>query len=252
MKFATHILVFNQDKWLIKNINNSGPFVDKIYIAYSDVPWSYNKEARKQFINNFNPESLKNSPYYDKITFIKGVWDVDEDQRNACVSAAKKDGIDFLITHDADEFYFLDHFKNIISYIKTNSNHEVYTVNWISFWKDFKHVVETEDNKIIIGQPEICINLNKNIKFARCRNPGNYKRHLIPNILCYHASFVLTDKECYEKISTWGHTHQFNQDNWFKDKWLNWNIHTENLHPINPSIWKRAIPFTGKLPEVLQ
>ena len=251
MKFATHVLAFNQDKWLLKNIENSGPFVDKIYVCYSKEPWLYNRNSRKEFVNNFNPESLKDSPYYDKIEFITGVWDTDEAQRNACVDAAKKDGIDFLVTHDADEFYHLSDFKKMLDYIKENPQHNVYTVNWISFWKTFEFIVETSHGEIIVGQPEICINIKNGVRFSRCRGPAGYTKHLIPDVLCYHASFVLTDDECYEKINTWGHAHQFNQNIWFKEKWLTWTPKTTLLHPINPKVWARAVKFTGTLPEVL-
>jgi hypothetical protein len=35
------MLYFNQDKWILKTIENCGPFVDKIYVAWSEKPWSY-------------------------------------------------------------------------------------------------------------------------------------------------------------------------------------------------------------------
>lgn len=53
MKFGVHMLYFNQDKWILKTIENCAPFVDKIYIAWSEKPWNYNDSASK-FINNSN------------------------------------------------------------------------------------------------------------------------------------------------------------------------------------------------------
>ena len=43
MKFGVHMLYFNQDKWILKTIENCAPFVDKIYIAWSEKPWNYNE-----------------------------------------------------------------------------------------------------------------------------------------------------------------------------------------------------------------
>ena len=70
-------------------------------------------------------------------------------------------------------------------------------------------------------------------------------------MLCYHASFVLSNEECWNKINTWGHTHQFKLKRWYKQKWLKWNIDTINLHPVTPKAWSQAIQYNGTLPEVL-
>ena len=105
MKIATHLLLFNQDQWILKNIEMIGSFVDKIYVAWSELPWDYNPNARGNFKNNSDPKILEQSPYWDKIEVIKGVWNKDEDQRNACLDAAKRDGMDYLLIIDADEFY---------------------------------------------------------------------------------------------------------------------------------------------------
>jgi hypothetical protein len=220
MKFATHVLLFSQDKWILKNIDNSGPFVDKIYISWSDEPWTYNKDARGNFKNKSNLELLKKSKYYDKIEIISGVWDTEESQRNACVDKAKKDDIDYLITHDADEFYTYDTFAKLINDIKENPNYDFYTTPWVSFWKTFDNIIVGENGSTIIGFPEIAINIKKGIRFVRCRKPSGTKVKQL-DCLCYHASYVLNDEECWDKISTWGHTHQFDREKWYKTKWLN-------------------------------
>ena len=54
MKFATHVLFYNVDQFILKNIDNSGPHVDRIYVAYSKKPWGYNRKARKKFSNLSN------------------------------------------------------------------------------------------------------------------------------------------------------------------------------------------------------
>lgn len=252
MKFATHVLLFSQDKWILKNIENSGPFVDKIYISWSDEPWTYNKNARGNFKNKSNLDLLKKSKYYDKIEIVSGVWDTEEDQRNSCVEKAKIDGIDYLITHDADEFYTNSDFSLIIETISKNQNYDYYTTPWVSFWKTFDNIIIGENGSQIIGYPEIAININRNVKFTRCRKPSGDKVMQLDS-LCYHASYVLNDSECWEKISTWGHAHQFNREKWYNDKWLKWNTDSKNLHPISPSAWSRTEYFDkNKLPQVLK
>jgi hypothetical protein len=250
MKTATQVLLFNQDKWILQNIENSGKFVDKIYISWSPIPWNYNQNARKLFKNNSNLAILEKSKYRHKIEIIKGNWDLEEHQRNACLEQAKKDKIDFLITHDADEFYTFEAFDNIINGIKKNPDYDYYTTPWITFWKNFNNVIINKDNSIICGYPEIAINVNSDNKFIRCRRISGDKILKLDSI-CHHASYVLTDKECWEKINTWGHSHQFNLKKWYDEKWINWNNLTENLHPISPEAWKKTTQFSDTLPEVL-
>jgi hypothetical protein len=251
MKFATHILLFNQDKWIIQNIENSGHFVDKIYISWSDKPWNYNKNARNDFKNNTNLDILKKSKYYDKIVIIKGVWDTEHEQRNACVDMAIKDGIDYLITHDADEFYTYDDFNKLLNDIKKNPDFDYYTTPWVTFWKDLNNIMFRENGETIMGHPEIAINLNRNVRFVSLRKPsGNKVKQL--NSLCYHASYVLSDDECWSKINTWGHSHQFNTKSWFDNKWLNWKPGDTCMHPITPCLWYGTKYFDkSELPEVL-
>lgn len=250
MKIASHVLLYNQDRWILKNIENSAPHVDKIYVAWSELPWNYNKNARSVFKNKSHPSILENSKYKDKIVLIKGVWDKDEDQRNACLKAAKADGMDYLLMHDADEFYTHEDFKGIVQTIKDNLNYDYYTTPWITFWKTFDYVISKENGNIVCGYPEIALNLNRNNKFVRCRRPSGDKIYKM-NYLCHHASYVLDDKTCWEKINTWGHAHQFNTRKWFNNKWKNWNPSMTNLHPISPKEWYKAVKYEGSLPEVL-
>ena len=250
MKFATHVLFYNVDKFILKNIDNSGCHVDRIYVAYSKKPWVYNKRARRNFSNSSNIDLLKKSKYYNKITIIEGEWKYDEDQRNACLEKAKSDGIDYLITHDADEFYFHKDFNRIIEEVKENPNYDYYVTPWISFWKTFDYIVVTQDGDKIIGYPEVVINLNKLQKFVRARVLSGNNKYVLSS-LCHHASFVLSNKECWNKINTWSHTHQFKIKKWYKNKWLNWDIDTIDLHPVNPKAWARAVKYDELLPEVL-
>ena len=74
MKFATHIALFGQDKWIMKNIENAYSHVDVIYIAYSKLPWSYNPMARQEYKNSFDLNKIKNSKFFDKINIIEGDW----------------------------------------------------------------------------------------------------------------------------------------------------------------------------------
>lgn len=240
MKIATHILLFNQDKWILKQIEMIAPFVDKIYVAWSKFPWSYNPDARNLFLNKSNPEMLKESDYYHKIELIIGDWKLDEEQRNACLDAAKRDDMDYLLIIDADEFYSYDDLVKLINNINKNPDYEYYKTPWVTYWKNFNNIIVDFNDNYINGFPEVCVNLKYNNRFVRCRRPSG-ENVLTLDSLCKHASYVLSDEECWSKINTWGHAHQFDKELWFNSKWLNWNKSVTNLHPISPSDWKMAI-----------
>jgi len=252
MKFATHVILFGQDKWVMKNIENSYPHVDRIYIAYSVKPWGYNPNARINYTNSFDLNIIRNSKFIDKITIIEGDWLTEEEQRNSCVLQANSDEIDYLMIHDADEFYFHHDFEKIKEFIIKNPNNDIYTCGWISFWKSFKYITVPQNLNKIVGNPQIFINLNRKINFERKRKPTGSSIINIPDVICYHASYVLSNEELQEKLKTWGHHNDFNVDEWYNNIWLKWTPDMLNMHPVNSSAWYKAIEFNEELPEIIK
>lgn len=251
IKIATHQCVFNQDKLLLKNIENSYPFVDKIYISFSNLPWDYNKSARTEYENKTNLDIIKKSKYFDKIEIIHGDWLTETDQRNNCADKAQKDGYDYLIIQDTDEFYLEKDYKKIVDFISENQNHDIYRCEWISFWKSLDWILVNNNMSEIIGEPQIAINLKNGIRFKDRRNPYGDNEIKIPNVLCYHLSFVLTDEECLTKLKTWGHSHEFNVDAWYERNWVNWSPELRDMHPIDPPVWHKTIKNNYELPKEL-
>lgn len=261
MKFATFVLAYNQDKWIMRNIENAYPHVDKIYVGYSHYPWNYNPASRYSKLNSFNIDILKNSPYYDKIQIVEGNWEHEYDERNEILNIVKQDGFDYLMIHDADEFYFHEDFEKLKSIIRNNPEYDAYCVKLLTFWKSFNYVlispeVWSDGAKLegpISGMAEVVMNLKSDHKFTHIRYSGAQKYLIIneKDLVYYHGSYVLSNEELYRKIKTWAHTVNFDTDKWFNEKWLNWTPETINLHPIWPHAWTRAEKYTGKLPEVI-
>jgi len=252
-KFATHVVLFGQDKWVMKNIENAYPHVDKIYIAYSDKPWTYNPNARNEYKNSFDLSIIRNSKFTDKVQIIEGVWATEEDQRNACVDAANNDDMDFLMIHDADEFYNYLDFSKLVEYVKNHQEYDYFKIGWHCFWKNFNYILLDETGNLITGYPEFCLNLKRNVRFASKRRPNKTNFNIIPEYLglCYHGSYVLTDEELLQKINTWGHTNDFNKDQWFNEIWKKWTPEMRNLHLVHPPAWSMAVKFNGVLPVII-
>jgi hypothetical protein len=247
-KFAVHFLMFNTERWILPAIDNCGEFVDRIYIAYSKYPWTYNKKARKYFLNKDNPEILKKSKYYSKIVLIEGKWDREEDQRNACYEKAKADGIDYFLTQDTDEFYTPAGYQKIKETVLKNPNQAFYFTKWYTFWKSFDYVLLDDQNQKDSSKPEVVLNCHLVKKFKEKRIPDSDGPSMIIDVICFHGSYVLTDEEVFEKIATWGHAQHFDRTLWFLLKWLWWTPQMKYLHPSKPKVWNRAEKYTGELP----
>lgn len=249
-RFAVHVLMFDCDEFILRMIDNCAPFVDRIYVAYSELPWSaYNPHARQRYRNTTDKNILKQSQHVDKIELIEGVWDTDEDQRNACLDRARQDGFDYLIIQDADEFYTAEDYQKNLLEISKKTDWELYVTPWCTFWKTLDYVWENQDGSIIMGYPEFALNCKTDVRFTRSRRTNAEKHYQLPG-LCFHLSYVRTDEKMYRKIKTWSHGHQFDVDAWYHFKWRRWNETTTDLHPW-PGVVRRAVKYTGRLPEAL-
>jgi len=249
-RFAAHVLMFDCDEFILRMINNCAPFVEKIYVAYSELPWTYNPNARKFYTNSTSKDIIKKSKHFQKIELIEGNWEKEIEQRNACFDKARADGFNYLIIQDADEFYTEDSYKKNLEEIVRHPNFDVYTTPWYVFWKNLDYVLEFRQGGITGINPGFAVNCNSKVRFESGRTTSSKNIHHLSGV-CYHLAYALTDEKIYRKINTWGHSHQFNRDSWYYRKWLNWNENTKNLHPISPGYWPRAVRFSGSLPEAL-
>lgn len=247
MQIATHILAYNVNSSIKEVIENISPHVGKIFIAYPKRPFAYNLESRN---NKQNPTSLDFILECSKghnVEIVQGDWEYDEDTRNACFELAKSQGFDWLMLQDADEFFDDKGWDLILNELKKSKNEEYFQATWYNFWKSSKFVLVNDDGTIKSIKSNLALRCLKDIKYVRSGLPNIEKSKLI-DACCYHYGYVRTDFEIETKIKTWFHTNEFNNEEWYLNKWLNWNKNTLNLNPTDPYIWKKAIKFPYEQP----
>jgi hypothetical protein len=252
MKYGRLMLAYNQNRWLELALENCGEHVDKIYVIYSELPWNkYNRKSRSTFKNNTDLSIIDKSLYKDKVVLVKGVWSSDEDQRNAGVAKAKEDGIDILIIQDTDEFLFASDYDVLKKDIEINPNFDEYSIKWILFWKTWGYAINHRTEGIKSGPTSIAMNIkyNPDIRFSTCRNVQSRNKYLVSPVL-YHGAYILSDTEIYEKIHTWGHSHQVKRG-WYETKWKQWTPDTKEIHPCWAKEWINAVKYTEPLPETI-
>jgi hypothetical protein len=251
MKLAVQILLFGQEKWIMRTLENAYDNVDHIYIAYSKSPWTYNPHARENYTNSFDLERITTSRFMDKITIIEGDWFTEESQRNACLNAAEADQYQYMMIQDADEFYSDSDYQKIKDFIKKNPNHNTYTAHMYNYWKSFKHIILGPHGQKTTGEANIVVNI-ANTRFVNKRNPRHGSKVNIPDVICYHGSYVLTNEELLEKFKTWGHHNDFDIHRWYRDVYVNWKLEDVNLHPLEPHCWSRVVEYDGELPDIIK
>jgi len=258
MKFAILTLAFYGNATLERMLKNTGGMVDAIYLSHSPVPWSkYNPDARHKYTSDFNPEKVSSLPYAEKIKFLTGVWETDEAQREDALQQARKDGIDYLIVQDSDEFYLKEEFLKNLEGIRKNPDHPVYVCPWVKFWKNTQYVMQArihdgQYHQTVTTCPNFAVNVNyPGIHFSLSRLVNENHRPFMLEGLCLHLCWVLTNEQVLKKISTWGHSHQFDHLKWFKHKWLSWTPQTKHIGLFKRSDYYQAVPFNGVLPEEL-
>jgi hypothetical protein len=258
-KFAILTLVFYGNYTLRRMLANTGAYVDRIYLSYSPVPWShYNNRAREAFQSDFDKSQLAGFPFAEKITLLEGVWVSEEDQRNHALEAARQDGIDYLIIQDADEFYLPEDFQRNLEGIRENPNYPVYRCPWTVFWKTTGYVIqvlehEGKPRQTVTTCPNFAVNVNwPGIHFSSRRLVNAMDQVYMLDGLCLHLAWVLSDAEVQQKISTWGHSHQFDTQKWYRHKWLAWRPGTKHLGHITRAGYLAAVPYHGVLPREIQ
>ena len=255
MKIACHILSYNVDLFIDHVLENSAPHVDKIYITYSVLPWGYNKSARA---TKTNPTTLARvesaiarlravTGLTTPIEIIEGEWTTEDETRNMCLDRARLEGFDWLVIQDADEFYTEESWNFVKTAMIEDDHSECIQTTWYMFWKSSHFIIQHRNGNIKDNNVCFALRCNSGKRFVGSR-ATNAQRITLIDATCYHYSYVMSDAEMVEKVTTWGHAHQFDSQAWLKHKWFNWTPNTQNLNPVNPVSWKRVIRFPNEQP----
>lgn len=251
-------LLFYSDSTILRMIDNCAPFVEKIYIGYSEVPWTdYNKASRSAFKSTATPDILKDCKWNHKIEVIQGVWPSDEAERNELLDRARQDGMDYVIVQDADEFYHPEELQKNIDGIKANPDYPVYRCPWTVFFKTTDYVLKVRPDMLskpttVTTCPNFAVNCRlPDVHFSWTRLANRMDEAFMLPGLCLHLAWVLDDGKVWMKVQTWGHSHQFDGKKWYRHKWLAWKPSSRYIGHITRFNYVQAVPFTGKLPKEL-
>ena len=244
MGISLQVLAYNVSRTINVMLRNAAPHVDKIYLAYPERAWEYNKSYR----HSKNPTRLdeidRNIPC--ELQIVRGGWKRDEETRNALLNEARKDGFDWIIIQDADEFYTEESWERLTALLisTTTNNADYIEVPYFTFWKSPSFILEGHEEGLKNGTTVFAINCKKkDLYFSYSRTTTGSSKIYVDEP-CYHYSYVLDDRELKEKLASWTHSGDLiSKTLWYNLKWKRWNSGTTMLHPGSPWLWKRAIRF---------
>lgn len=254
-KLACHILAYNVDLFIEHTLRNCAPHVSKIYVMYPGRPWGYRPEAReartnptsKAFVQKAIEKVKRELPKPPEFEIIEGDWELDEDTRNAALDKARSEGFDWLLIQDADEFYTKSAWEMLLRKLAVTPADCIRT-SWYIFWKSPQTVIEHHHGSIKDNNVGFALRCAEGIRFERSRTPNTNNVELV-DASCYHYAYVMSDEAMFEKITSWGHSHQFNPTRWYRRKWQRWTLSSRNLHPVHPKMWRRVVRFPNEQPD---
>lgn len=109
---------------------------------------------------------------------------------------------DWLMTIDDTLKFFKGCEEHLSDYARVEARH---------YWRDWQTVYA--DTGITTAFP---IEFPKILEIPEFTRPN----HTIPDVMCYHPSYVLTDEEMYEKVHAFGHADYHKQRGFYEKEWL--------------------------------
>lgn len=246
MRVGVHVLCFNVDRFLPHVIENCYPHVDKVYLAWSPVSWGYGSSRRENPTDIYKYDIAARFP---KCEIVEGVWDTEEDMRNACLERARADGCDWLVIQDADEFYSdASWVLALRSLAIAPSSLNLVKTTWYNFWKHPSIIAVNRHGGYKTNNAGFALRVAGDAHFVnkRLTNYSDHTRSVILDAPCYHYGWTLSDEEMKIKLSTWGHANDFDVRRWYELKWRGWSFETRDIYPLSPRTWSRAVFFPGE------
>ncbi|HEY6618341.1 MAG TPA: hypothetical protein VIY68_02240 [Steroidobacteraceae bacterium] len=252
MRVASHMLAYNVCQFLPDAVDNAAAHVERLFVALPTRPWAYNPAIREERRNSTTIERFRSARYFDRIEFIEGDWWTEEAMRNDCLEQARKQGFDWLIAQDADEFYTEQSWRQITHYLSVVPNHVLAVrTTWYNFWKSAQYILVYDNGSIKDMNANFALRCASDVRFLRARVPTDAVTTIL-DAPCFHFGWVLSDSDMAWKIQTWKHTTEFNPERWFEIKWKGWTERSRYLHPVHPTFWDRAVRTPFELPDFAQ
>lgn len=228
MKLACVTVAYCEERFMPKFIQSMQDRVDEIVVLNSSKPW------HGEFIEEDNTAAIAHSL---GATVFTHDWPTETEQRNTGQDYCGD--YDWVIILDPDEYILEADWVKLLVFLET-APHDAYVCqSQNTYWKRGYVVDPPEEYTQIIA-------VRPSVRFVDKRVVGSPWAHAPVDL--HHFSWARSDAECWRKITSYGHAHEFDSLKWFSEVWL--DDLTENLHPLTPESLKQIVRV--QLPEELE
>ncbi len=228
--------VYDDIDWLTPTVLSVYPAVDAYLFFVNKRPW-----AGLPSDNSSTLRTLEELPDPGKkIQIIREDWPDEVQQRNFSIAYAQQLGFQYSMVVDADEIYHTEQLLKILHLVAMNPQIDCWHMRWFTYWKSPQFRIDPVEPY----DPPVFIKHGTG-GYVETRNFRAHSHELVPPELgmCHHLSYARTDEQIHRKLAMFSHSHQI-LSGWFERVWKAWdsNQALENLHPVKPEYYKRAIP----------
>lgn len=221
MKIGVLTVAFNESEFIEPCIKQFDGFNFFHMVLVSGKPW------RGEY--TMDDTWAKAKMYINNGDVLIGQWEDQASQFNQGLTFLSEI-CDWALIVDADEFYTAEDIGRLVGAIRTTEYDAILANNMDVYWKtpDYKVWPEQYD------YPVIAIKTSKKFKNKRSVESDVITTN-INSVTLHHMSYVRNDADMLKKINSFEHSHEFDQEHWYHNVWLPWEVGSTMLHPTVPS-----------------
>lgn len=233
--FGAVYCVYDDETWLRESVASVYDACNVIYFLADDQPWHGEPTD-----NSGTLACIGGLPDPDKkIRVVRDSWQGETNQRNAGLDILKDEGINYCFVVDADEIYDPQALRQMMLYADQHESVACWHMTWDTYWKSHEYVISPREP----FKPVVFVKVGE-ARFDQYRSVSSDSHGFIPPEVgyCHHMSYARSDDQILQKISTFSHATEVQQD-WFQNVWMKWRPYDNkiNLHPTHPSAYERAV-----------
>ena len=221
MQIGACVLAYREESVIGECLKGLAP-IDDILVLISLTSWTGRKDPM-----DMTEEVVGRA---EKDSFC-GNWKDEAEQRNFGLNYMSD--CDWVWMVDADE-----HFDPVtverVNKMLPDVQEDALIVSHDIYWKDetWKLDLAHDVAPITVCKPSVKF---KWARLAECRI-----KHLPQDIRCKHLSYARSDKDMEIKLKNFSHSHEL-VPGWYENVWKGWKPEMQNLHPVNPPEYRRAV-----------
>ena len=223
MRFGAAIPVMNEWRFMPTVVGQLLKVVDRVVILRSNMPMSGGGPVK------LHPVPCAFDP---RVEVLYGSWKTEHETRNAGMDVLSN--CQFVFHVDSDEI-FSEYSLRMLQSVCNEKGPQAIACRLYTYWKTTEFRIDPPEQLIA----PVVIRCDKRFENRRLFKG---EQLLINRFLMHHLSYVHTDEEIKEKLRVSDHAAEV-VPNWFENVWKAWdsNYNLENLHPTNPTVYRRAV-----------